>query len=357
MNDSQKRNSSLELLRIIAMFFIVISHYSVHGGFELNSINLIYNKVLLQMSTLGSLGVNIFVLISSYFLVSKEFDIKRIIKIMMQVLFYSLVIYIIFLLFNNAEFSIKSLLTNCFPVIFKNYWFATTYIILCILSPFLNKMIKSLDKKDLRLLIIIIFIIESIIPTMLLQNFNINEIIDFVLLYMIAAYIKFYPKDIALNKNLKEKKLLVISIFILLTLVLSLDLFAPQFSAYYIFLFHRNSPIIIVIAFCIFVLFLNKSFYSSNINKIAKFTFGVYLIHDNPFIRGYIWNTIFKTNQYANSTFLIFHMFVTVIIIFVLCTLIECIRYICLNKSINVLAFKIEKIYLNLCNKFKKLQK
>ena len=65
MNDSKKRNSSLELLRILAMLFIVISHYSVHGGFNLNSINLLFNKVFLQVSTLGNLGVNIFVLISS----------------------------------------------------------------------------------------------------------------------------------------------------------------------------------------------------------------------------------------------------------------------------------------------------
>ena len=349
---NEKRNSSLELLRIIAMIFIVASHYSVHDGFELNSINLIYNKVLLQMSTLGSLGVNIFILISSYFLVSKEFDIKRVVKIMLQVLFYSLVIYIIFVLFGNIEFSIKSLITNCFPILFKNYWFATTYIILYILSPFLNKIVKLLKKQDLKKLIIVIFVMESILPTISLQNFSINSIIDFILMYMIASYIRFYSKDIILN----EKKVLIITIFIILTLVLGLDLLFPKFSSYYIFLFHRNSPIMIVIAFCIFLLFLNKSFYSSFVNKIAKFTFGVYLIHDNPFIRNYIWNNIFKTSQYANSPFLILHLFLTVIIIFVICILIDYIRYISLNKIMNIIAIKVEKIYLKLCSKEKKFK-
>ena len=339
------------------MFLIVISHYSVHGGFDLNSISLIFNKVLLQISTLGNLGVNIFVLISSYFLVSKKFDIKRIIRVILQVLFYSVVIYIIFMLFGGVEFSIKTLITNCLPIMFKNYWFATTYIVLCILSPFINKVIKELEKMDLQKLIIIMFILESVLPTITLQSFNVNSIIDFIFLYLIAAYIKLYFKDISLKVNSKAKKVLIISVSILLFSVLGLNILVPKYYSFYIFLFLRNSPIMIFIAVCIFILFVNKTFYNPFINTIAKFTFGVYLIHDNPFMRNYIWSDIFKTSQYANSSFLILHMFLTIIIIFVVCILIDYIRHICLDKSINSLSFKIEKIYLNLCNKFKKLQK
>ena len=70
-----------------------------------------------------------------------------------------------------------------------------------------------------------------------------------------------------------------------------------------------------------------------------------------------MWINIFKTNQYGNSPFLILHMFFTVIIIFAVCILIDYIRNICLDKTINTLAFKIERLYLNICNKLKKIQK
>lgn len=39
MELKQKRNSSVELLRIIAMLFIVISHYSVHGGIDIKALD------------------------------------------------------------------------------------------------------------------------------------------------------------------------------------------------------------------------------------------------------------------------------------------------------------------------------
>ena len=46
-----QRNSSIELLRIIAMLFIVASHCSIHGHFpDLKSIPF-YNRVLLSWFT------------------------------------------------------------------------------------------------------------------------------------------------------------------------------------------------------------------------------------------------------------------------------------------------------------------
>lgn len=42
---NKARNSSIEILRIIAMLFIVMSHYSVHGALDaktLNGLNMLY---------------------------------------------------------------------------------------------------------------------------------------------------------------------------------------------------------------------------------------------------------------------------------------------------------------------------
>lgn len=84
------RNSNIELLRIISMLFIVMSHYSVHGNTIPENLSFGINQVLLQISRVGGLGVAIFVMISGYYLSSSKFRISKIIQLEFQVLFYTI---------------------------------------------------------------------------------------------------------------------------------------------------------------------------------------------------------------------------------------------------------------------------
>ena len=63
------------------------------------------------------------------------------------------------------------------------------------------------------------------------------------------------------------------------------------------------------------------------INLIASSTFGVYLIHDNPYIRNYIWKELFKVSSYINSPYLFLYSILITFSIFIVCTLIDLIRY------------------------------
>ena len=90
-------------------------------------------------------------------------------KFILEVLSYSLGIYIILTYLGYFEFSTVNLVKCLFPLSFKVYWFATVYLIIYILSPFINRLIKSLSKKEFCLLNIILFIICSIIPTLTTQ--------------------------------------------------------------------------------------------------------------------------------------------------------------------------------------------
>ena len=68
------RQSNLELSRILAMYLIVMHHFSVHGGVSIwsGSAPLSFNFYLDQLlSTGGKIGVNLFVLITGYFLAKK----------------------------------------------------------------------------------------------------------------------------------------------------------------------------------------------------------------------------------------------------------------------------------------------
>ena len=73
------RNAAFELLRIIAMLFIIAHHFYVHGGFSSISPT---NKALMTFFEFGGkFGVAIFVMISGYFLVNSKFKIKKLFSV------------------------------------------------------------------------------------------------------------------------------------------------------------------------------------------------------------------------------------------------------------------------------------
>lgn len=136
---SKSRNSSVELLRILSMLFIMLfiicSHFCIHGSFETEGMSFSINKMILPIGVLGNLGVDVFVMISGYFLSQTDFKISRIVKVMLQVSFYSISIFLILVALKIVPFSIKAAIESIFPILFNQYWFATTYVIVCFFSP------------------------------------------------------------------------------------------------------------------------------------------------------------------------------------------------------------------------------
>ena len=91
-----ERNSSLELLRILAMIMIVFHHFAVHGGFVYDYSVLTIPRFWVNFISMGGkIGVDVFVLISGYFLVVDRepvINVRRIFKFWFQIYFYSIII-------------------------------------------------------------------------------------------------------------------------------------------------------------------------------------------------------------------------------------------------------------------------
>ena len=95
-----QRNSNLEILRIISMLFIISYHFSIHGFGEVNFvISNMNNYVIYFFGILGKIGVDIFILISAYFMINSKFNLKKLFVLGGEVYFYSLAALIIFSLF------------------------------------------------------------------------------------------------------------------------------------------------------------------------------------------------------------------------------------------------------------------
>ena len=151
--------------------------------------------------------MNCYVLISGYFLVKSKFKWKKVIQLWFETLFYSVFIYIVIVVLGLKEIDIKGIIKSLFPILTKQYWFINIYLVMYILSPFINKLINSLDKKEYQKLIMILLICFSIISILpdayTLDTSHGYGIIWFICLYLIAGYIRIYdiPKKLKLNRN------------------------------------------------------------------------------------------------------------------------------------------------------------
>lgn len=175
------RNSSIELLRIISMVMILSCHFATHGGFSFDAQTLSVPRFwwyFIEMG--GNFGVDVFVLISGYFLITSKggiFNFKRILKFWGQVIFYSIVIYLVFGILGVSEFSAKSLLKTFFPITFSSWWFASTYFVLYLIHPFLNMFLKKIDKSTYQKLLVMEVILWVIIPTFTFSSYQSNSLI------------------------------------------------------------------------------------------------------------------------------------------------------------------------------------
>ena len=67
------RYSNIELLRIVSMFMIISQHFGMYSGFDFSESDSFLNYAWVRFLQFGGkIGVNIFVLIAGYFLVTSE---------------------------------------------------------------------------------------------------------------------------------------------------------------------------------------------------------------------------------------------------------------------------------------------
>lgn len=72
--------------------------------------------------------------------------------------------------------------------------------------------------------------------------------------------------------------------------------------------------------------------------------FGVYLIHDNNLIRHFLWIDLFKNSTFYKSQYLIYHASSAVLLVFIVCIIIDQLRYIFIEKPFfNLITTRLKK--------------
>ena len=134
---------------------------------------------------------------------------------MVCVFFYSVIIHFFYLKYK-PQFMIKDkLLYNLFPIIFKRYWFFTSYFGMYLFLPIINKGIAYLNKSELKIClisIIIIFVFWHDIMNLSDDIFNTNmgySVLWLMIFYITGAY---FGKYVIIFFGIK-KFILLLSIF------------------------------------------------------------------------------------------------------------------------------------------------
>ena len=234
-------------------------------------------------------------------------------------LFYSILFFAIFVISGRVPFSLKGLALAIVPV--KEYWFTRVYIGLFIISPFLNVALNSLSKEFWRNLNIVLLILFSLTISATALSVGGSSIVWFVTLYSIAGYIRVHGLNGIVSK--KPAVIYFVAMILLYLGVIVLDGYSSYILRY-------NFVLVLLGAVCLFMVFLKLPNASARatgiINKAAKCTFGIYLIHENSYVREFLWNDLLNTKLYANNSWGIAITVLIVIGVYIVCTLIDLIR-------------------------------
>ena len=339
MLKKNKRNSNLEILRIIAMIFIIAFHLSRHGFESVPFVVSNPNNIFLYFfGTLGKLGVDVFILISAYFMIKSKFTFRKLLVLGGSVYFYSIIFLIIFTLFLTpvSPININDLI-KCLLPLSHGYWFINDYIILMLLTPFLNRFINQLPRDIFIKLLLLLLLIWSVYPTLTGDNVAISEMAFFVILYFIGSFIRLHVDIDKINM----KKVIFLFLISLITTTILFGLFDSISFLNQLSLFNRNTSIIkrtnsifiVFSAITMFLIFLKKEEYSNKyINYIAGSVLGVYLIHSNLFVYPYLFNSYLHIQTYYYSPNLFIICMSIIILIYVLSTIIDIIRRLTVEK-------------------------
>ena len=151
------RRSNIELIRIICMLMIITMHFMGHGGvlssYKDISVNLVICEVI---EGICMIAVNCFILISGYWGSDATFQWKKVFKLALQIWVYSVLIYFALFIPGVVKFEFKDFIYAIFPISTNMDAFSTEYLMMYILSPFINILLKNLNKKQFENLLLIL---------------------------------------------------------------------------------------------------------------------------------------------------------------------------------------------------------
>lgn len=331
-----KRIYGSDFLRIVSMFFIIILHILGQGGILNNPTPLTANyKMAYFLETAAYCAVNCYALISGYVGISSKFKYSNIIYLWIQVVFYTVLITVVFAIVAPGTVNANTWVNAILPVSHTQYWYFSAYFCMFFFIPFFNFLITNLSKKHATILIITIFFLFSILPTIFSSDIFITangySSLWLSILYLMGAYIRKYNVFITLSKKILLG-IYVLCIFITWGAKIGTDILTIKnyrFATYIPNLMDYTSPTILIAAIVLLVCFSRIQF-SNSVKTIIRFfsplTFSTYLIHAHPLIWIFVMQNRFHQFTDFSPIKLLFSVLAIAFGIYLICSMLDFIR-------------------------------
>lgn len=322
------RNSSIELLRIILMGFILIWHTFVHGA-GLSRIATLtdwgpkYIDELLLCSVV-CIAVNCYIFISGYYGI--KFTWRGFFNLIYTALFYSVSISLLTYLFSPISLSKEWIFYMLCPLTGYVWWFFSCYVILYLLSGLINSTLEQITQRQFISILIGIYTFLYLYHLILgkIGGVPIGQICLFIFIYAIGRYAAKFKLGIIENKPLFIWACATICL-ILLILFAFLCPKLPHSIIWYIYT--NGNPLLIISAAAFFFLFKKYKFINKILNSLSVSTLSIYLITDYYLVRNTINNQLY---MWYNKNLLLY--LGAVLLIICACIIIDRVRIFTFNR-------------------------
>lgn len=244
----------LDLIRVLAMFFVILVHSTTFYGFTNTNINSFALFIVGMGRYLSFTCVPLFMVLTGFLNYSKKPSKKyylKIIKVLIEFVLCGVVVAIINKLCFNSSATLSDIALKILIFEFPSYsWYIKMYLVLFFLTPFLNYFYKAIPDKYRWVIIIGLCLIFSntYISTAWFHGYP-------IMYYFIGLFLR--------DKKFKVNKL-VLLISILVICILQTMLFKYKVAPNYLVENHNNLGCV-MLTVTIFLLF-----YDLKINNVSK---------------------------------------------------------------------------------------
>lgn len=293
----------------------------------------------------GKTAINVFILITGYFMCRQQFKWRKVVFLALEIVLYRWLIYGIFLSSGYESFNLKEFIKTVLVLPYDFGWgFSSSFVGLYVLVPFINKLLSTLEKKELEKLICVLLVLFTGFSTFLF-NTSFEYIGWYVTVYLIGSYLRLYEMNWMSSRRITGL-LCACSLAFSWLSVICIRFVAEKMNRnlpYYYFVADSNKVLAIETAISLFLLFKNINIGSNRlINKFAASTFGVLMIHgSSDTMRRWLWQDVCKNSFAFPKNNFIFHAVFCTLAVYIVCVSIDMVRKFFTDRILSIFSKKI----------------
>ena len=300
------RSSNLELLRILCMLLIIGDHLTGQSGIA--DYTTLPSSFAFCLIGCGSrIACSVFVLIGGWFLCEQPYKTRRPLSLWLSLWLYTVPVTLLCKL-AGLDVSWGALRWAAFPASTRQLWFISDYLLLLLCVPLLNRLLRGLSRPAHRGLLAVLAVPLIVYPTLFGENGAVSDTAwMFLYEYLLIAYLRRWPDNRLAHLLQHRAAALGLGLPLLNTILRAVletrglnDGKAFQYMAYYRTALGALPNLLAALA--LFYLFKGLDLGCVRwVNALAGTTLGVYILHQVPAFRGFLWNGLLQAEAHHGS--------------------------------------------------------